>query len=253
MSMNKYKVLMYDDFNDEQMNSDYWFEFYLPQWSSRELSAPHYIIEDSILKLYIANDQKPWCTEWNGNVKVSNLQTGVFSGPLNSTIGQHHFTEGLVVREVQEKEIKIALCYGTVEFKAKCSLSKENVAALWLIGIEENTEESAEICLFELKGSNVRKDKSVIGYGVHPFGDTSLKDCFYEEEFPIKVEEWNVYALDWYTEGIDFYFNDIFVRRITEIPRYQMQIMLNLYNLGNKNNEQSVFEIDYVKVCQWLY
>lgn len=104
-----------------------------------------------------------------------------------------------------------------------------------------------------MKGWNVKKDKSVIGYGVHPFCDTSLKDCFFEEEFPINVEEWNVYALAWHTEGIDFYYNDIFVRRITEIPRYQMQIMLNLYNVGNKNNVQSVFEIDYIKVCQLLY
>ncbi len=253
MSKIKYKVIMYDDFNNKQINTDYWFDFYLPQWSSREASAPHYVIEDSILKLYIADNQKPWCPDWNGNVRVSNLQTGVFSGPLGSDLGQHHFTEGLVVREAQEKEIKVGLCYGKVEFKARCSISQENVAALWLIGIEEQIEEAAEICLFELKGWNVGKNKSVIGYGVHPFGDSSLKDSFYEEEHSIHVEEWNVYALEWSPDGIDFYFNHNFVRRITEVPKYQMQIMLNLYNIGDTNKEDSVFEIDYVKVTQLLY
>lgn len=252
MKQKEYKVLMYDDFNAEQLNTDYWHEFYLPQWSSRELSKPRYRIENSILKLYIADDQKPWCPQWNGDVKVSNLQTGVFSGPLHSSFGQHHFTKDLSVRQQQKKEIKVALEHGRVELKARANITKENVAALWLIGLEERAQESAEICLFELKGENVGSDQSIIGYGVHPFSDPTIKDCFYEEAFAIDTRAWNTYAFDWDASGIDFYINGKLIKRITETPKYKMQLMLNLYNLGGANDEKSVFEVDYVKVLQLL-
>ncbi len=246
----KYQLLLQDDFDAGQLNTDYWFPFYLPQWSSRKKSMPSYKIKDSILTLYISNHQQPWCQEWNGDVRVSNLQTGVFSGPLGSKLGQHRFTDSLLVREQQETEIKVALHYGWVEFKARCRIAKENVAALWLIGTEKEPQESAEICLFELKGWNVAKGKSIIGYGVHPFGDAQIQDSFYEEEQSIEVEAWNTYAFDWDEAGIDFYINGICIKHVNESPDYPMQLMLNLYNIGQENDEQSVFEIDYVKVYQ---
>ena len=83
-----------------------WFPFYLPQWSSRKNSTTSYQIKDSVLTLYIADDQKPWSPEWNGDIRVSNLQSGVFSGALGSDKGQHHFRDGLVVREEQDNQIE---------------------------------------------------------------------------------------------------------------------------------------------------
>ncbi len=250
MEKEKYELIMYDDFLENKLNDNYWFPFYLPQWSSREASRPSYIIRDSILSLYISDEQKPWCPEYNGGVRVSNLQTGVLSGQVGSKKGQHHFKKGLVVREAQDKELKVAPLFGYIEFRAKCKLSKENVAALWLIGIEETREQSAEICIFELKGYNTQKDKAVIGYGVHPFGDTSLSDCFYEQEFDLNTKEWNVYAIDWKPDSIDFYINGTLINSIKQIPNYPMQLMLNLYDLENIKNENNKFEIDYVKVYQ---
>lgn len=244
----KYIVKMNDDFEEEELNTDYWLPVYLPQWSSREKSAPSYRIRDSILTLYIADRQEPWCPEWNGDIRVSNLQTGVFSGERGSSAGQHHFTEGLVVREFQPKDFKVTIQYGYIEFKARCNISEENVAALWLIGIEENPCQSAEICLFELKGRNVEKDGAVIGYGLHPFGDACLKEEFYEQKFSIHVEEWNTYALKWEEDKITFYLNGKEIRVIGQSPAYPMQIMLNLYDLQNIKNERNTFEIDYVTV-----
>lgn len=102
MEKNK-SIIMYDDFDKKELNKDYWLATYLPQWSSRKKTYPSYRIQDSILTLYISKSQEPWCPEWNENVCVSNLQTGVFSGSIGSKNGQHHFTEGLVVREYQQK------------------------------------------------------------------------------------------------------------------------------------------------------
>lgn len=239
---------MKDDFEGNELNTNYWIPAYLPQWSSREKTIPSYRIQDSILTLYISDAQEPWCPEWNGSVRVSNLQTGVFSGEIGSCAGQHHFTEGLVVREFQQKDFKVTPQYGHIEFKARCNISKENVAALWLIGTEERQNQSAEICLFELKGWNVTDEYAVIGYGVHPFGDANIKDEFYEEKFSINVKEWNTYAMEWEKEKITFYINGKKIKVINQSPDYPMQIMLNLYDLENIKNENNVFEIDYVKV-----
>ena len=150
-------MIMFDDFLENTLNENYWIPTYLPQWSSRKKAFPSYKIENSILTLYISDNQEPWCPEWNGEIRVSNLQTGVFSGQVGRSEGQHRFTEGLVVREEQKKCFLVTPKYGTVEMKARCKISDENVAALWLIGVEEEPHQSAEICLFELKGYNVRE------------------------------------------------------------------------------------------------
>ena len=246
----QYTLLMYDDFKEPYLNETYWLPMYLPQWSSRLNSAPSYFIKDSVLTLYIANDQKPWCPEWNGPIRVSNLQTGVYSGEIGSTKGQHHFSKDLTVREEQDKVIKVAPHYGYIEMKARCSISEENVAALWLIGLEEDPKESAEICLFELKGNHVNKHSAIIGYGVHPFGDPQLTDCFIEQNFNVDVTNWNTYALNWQKDKITFFINGEKVREINESPNYPMQLMLNLYDLKNVKNEKNIFEVDYIKVYQ---
>lgn len=241
-------VKMFDDFVGNKLDEKIWFPFYLPQWSSRENSVASYRMKDSVLTLYIADEQKPWCPEWNGNIRVSNLQSGVFSGTLGSDAGQHHFTDGLVVREEQENQIKFAFQFGYLEMRARCRISEENVAALWLIGTEEEKEHSSELCLFELKGSNVKEHSAVIGFGIHPFGDIKLEDCFFEREFEVDVREWNTYALDWQQEKVDFYINGELIQTIFQSPQYPMQFMLNLYDLENIKNEDNQFDIDYIKV-----
>ncbi|MBE6024528.1 MAG: glycosyl hydrolase family protein [Cellulosilyticum sp.] len=246
----QYELILYDDFLINELQLNYWLPVYLPQWSSRKKTRPSYCIENSILTLFIKDSQEPWCPEWNGQVRVSNLQTGVFSGEVGSVQGQHHFIEGLIVREKQEKEIKVALRYGYVECRARCNLSEENVAALWLIGVEEERKQSAEICLFEIKGWNVKESKAVIGYGLHPFGDYEIKEEFIEEEMFIDVTMWNTYALDWSENEILFFINGKMVRKIKQSPNYPMQLMLNLYDLENKKNEENTLEVDYVEVYQ---
>lgn len=248
--MKNYTLILNDNFDENDLNTDYWIPTYLPQWSSRKKTIPSYKINNSVLTLYISDTQKPWCPEWNDNVRVSNLQTGVFSGEIGSHIGQHHFTEGLTVREAQPKELKITPYYGYIEFKARCNISDENVAALWLIGIEDAPGRSAEICLFELKGWNITNESAVIGYGVHPFSDINIKDEFYEQRFSIDVKDWNTYSLKWEKDKITFYINGKEINVIHQSPDYPMQLMLNLYDLQNKKNENNVFEIDYVKVYQ---
>ncbi len=91
--------------------------------SSRDKTRPCYKIKDTVLSLYVSNEQKPWSEEYNGDIRVSNLQTGVF-------FGQHHFSDNLIVREEQKEEFLLTPWYGSIEMKCSCYISEENVAAL---------------------------------------------------------------------------------------------------------------------------
>lgn len=96
-----YELEVEDTFKGHALDTSLWLASYLPQWSSQTAAAARYSVEDGSLRLRIDAGQGPWCREHDGELRVSSLQTGVFAGPLGSTLGQHRFREGLVVRETQ--------------------------------------------------------------------------------------------------------------------------------------------------------
>ena len=70
-------------------------------WSSRAESAATYAVAGSELRLTIPAQQGLWCPGEHDPLRVSGIQSGVFSGPVGSTIGQQPVREGAVVREFQ--------------------------------------------------------------------------------------------------------------------------------------------------------
>lgn len=242
----EYEIEFYDGFEHGQLDSTKWVAAYLPQWSNTCVSAPSYSFTDNHLILRIDQHQPPWCPEFDGPNRVSSLQTGVYSGALGSTRGQHHFRKDLLVREVQETQKLYTPHLGYFELRAKCRLSPQNLAAFWMIGFEEVPEHSAEICIVELKGNNMREKSSTIGYGVHPFGDPFMHDEFYEEHVDIDVREFNTYAVEWRERSLSFYVNDHCVRTLHQSPNYEMQFMLNVYDLTGEYDKTVEYCIDYV-------
>ena len=88
-----------DDFEDSQLDTEVWVPHYLPMWSSRAESAAVYSVAGSELRLSIPSDQGLWCPGEHDPLRVSGIQSGVFSGEVGSTIGQQPFREGVVVRD----------------------------------------------------------------------------------------------------------------------------------------------------------
>lgn len=246
-----------DEFQTPVLDIKKWIPYYLPQWSSRELSKPNYHFHNGNLVLKITKDQQPWCQEFNGDVKCSSIQTGVFSGKLGSKKGQHRFNTLCEVREEQTNIKKYTPQYGFFEIRAKALDTESNVVALWMIGYEDKPEKSSEICIFEIKGENVNKESAIIGYGIHPFGDPTLQDEFHEDSFAIDVTKYHVYAVEWTPAYVDFYIDNKKVRTIHQSPNYPMQLMLNIYELptekvriGKDNQYPKEFIIDYIRVFQ---
>jgi hypothetical protein len=252
--MKNYKLIFNEDFNTSKLNLKNWIPYYLPQWSSREKSKPNYEISKGQLSLQITKNQEPWCPEFNGQVKCSSIQTGVFSGKLGSAIGQHKFfNPECVVREEQKMEQKYVPQYGYFEIRAKFKATKSNVIALWMIGFEDTPEKSAEICIMEIKGWNIKKDKAKIGMGIHKFNDPELEEDFSEDEHRIDVTQFHIYAAEWTKEKIIFLIDNVKVKEINQSPNYPMQLMLGIYEIPDVINTKTEkkypkeFIIDYVK------
>ena len=93
-----YELAFEDTFDGDTLGQTRWLPYYLPQWTSREAAAARYRLGGGVLRLVIEADQPPWCPELDGQTRASSLQTGVFSGPVGSRVGQSRFNSDLVVR-----------------------------------------------------------------------------------------------------------------------------------------------------------
>ena len=239
-----------DTFEGDSLDDRRWLPYYLPQWSSREQSAARYRVGGGCLRLLIEADQQPWCPELDGDVRVSSLQTGMFAGPLGSTIGQHRFNPRAVVREEQRNVCLYTPHYGVIELRAKALDDPRNMVALWMIGYEDEPERSAEICVCEIFGSEVGPDEALVGVGVHPFGDPEVTDEFSKIRVPIDAREFHTYAADWTPEGVRFLVDGEVVKTVEQSPAYPMQLMLNIYEFAGEADAASYpkeFVVDYVR------
>jgi len=232
LARDRYELEFEDTFSGDAVDERRWLPHYLPQWSGREQSAARYELRGGCLRLLIEAGQEPWCPELDGETRVSSLQTGVFAGPLGSGIGQHRFNPAAVVREEQRNVRLYTPCYGLIEIRCQAIADPRSMVALWMIGYEEEPEQSAEICVCEIFGKNVGAASAGIGLGVHPFGDARIADEFSVETLPIDARDFHVYAAEWTAEGVAFFVDDRLVKSVAQSPSYPMQLMLGIYEFA---------------------
>jgi hypothetical protein len=249
-----YELEFEDNFDGDALDGSLWIPYYLPHWSTRERSAARYEVGDGSLKLLIEADQEPWCPELDGDLRVSSLQTGVFAGPVGSTIGQHRFSPKARVREAQRNVCLYTPQYGRFEIRAQAIDDPRSMVALWMIGYGDRPEHSGEICVCEIFGRDVEPNQAKVGMGVHPFGDPELEDEFAAETLDIDAREFHVYAAEWTPERVDFFVDHEPVKRVNQSPGYPLQLMLDIYEFPADPDDRSsssaypkVFTVDYVR------
>ena len=157
------------------------------------------------------------------------MQTGVFAGPVGSTVGQQRFHDGLTVRQEQRSQQLYTPRYGLFEMRAKALADLRSMVALWMIGFEDEPEHSAEICIAEIFGRNVTPTTMGVGMGLHPFGDPTIRDEFAVEELPLDVGDFHVYAAEWTPDHVTFFVDGEAVKTVGQSPAYPMQFMLGIY------------------------
>jgi Glycosyl hydrolases family 16 len=243
-----------DHFDAPALDTSVWVPHYLPAWSSSADSAATVAIRDSCLQLSIPLAQGLWCAnDHSPPLRVSGIQSGNFSGPVGSTIGQQPFRDGLTVKEQQETFWGWTPDHGYLELRARAVISPRSMVACWLVGLEERPDHSAEICVMEIFGNAIQPGVSAaVGMGLHPFRDPSVVEDFVAVSLPIDCSEFHTYAVDWTAERADFFVDGLAVRTCPGPPTYPVQAMLAVFDFPERssaNDDDAVPElvIDYLR------
>lgn len=241
----RYELEFDADFSGPDLDPAQWLPYYLPQWSSRAQTRARYDVGDGLLTLRVDADQPPWSLEYDGSVRVSNLQTGVRSGPVGSASGQHPFRDGLVVREEQPEQRTYTPHHGVIEVRAAATADPHSMVALWMIGVEDSPDHSAEICIMEIFGRETTDAAGLVGMGVHPFGDPAITDDFERVHVEGDLTEFHDYAVEWTPAGVRFFVDGLLVRETTQSPDYPMQLMLDIFHFPPEEGGAGPYPKDF--------
>jgi hypothetical protein len=239
-----------DDFDGPALDTEVWVPHYLPQWSSRAGSAATYEVAGSELRLTIPPEQGLWCAgDHEPPLRVSGIQSGVFSGEVGSTVGQQPFRDGLVVREAQPTLWGWTPHHGLLEVRARMEISPRSMAGVWMSGLEDEPTRSAEILLFEVFGNALEDGTAAVGMGTRRFRDPAITGDFEAPRLAIDVAEHHVYAADWKPGRVDFLVDGEHVKTVHEAPDYPMQMMVALFDFpdGGESDHVPMLAVDYIR------
>ena len=236
-----------DDFRGPALDRSKWVPFYLPHWSSRSASGATARTGADGLTLTIAPDQRPWLPDVDGPLRVSSIQTGEYAGPLGSPAGQHRFKPGLRVREEQPTERLYVPQYGRFEMRARMHIHPGQLAALWMIGFEDQPKRSGEITIMEIFGDAIDGTGAELGHGIKAINDPLLSTDFSAPRLAFSPAEFHVYAAQWDAAGVSFFLDGSLLRRVAQSPAYPMQFMLNVYELTPRDMPPPVMQVDWFR------
>lgn len=248
------ELVFADEFDAPDLDRDVWLPHYLPAWSSLARSAATYELRDSCLVLTIPPEQGLWCSpDHRPPLRVSGVQTGNFSGPVGSSIGQQPYRTGLAVQEEQEPFWGWTPDGGLIEIRLRGEVTPRSMVAFWLVGLEQVPEQSAEICVTEVFGNSVRPDGSTaVGMGLHAFRDPGVHEDFAAVRLPRDVADFHTYAVDWAAERVEFLVDGELVRTSQGPPGYPLQAMLAVFDFpewstGDDDQAVPLLAVDWVR------
>jgi hypothetical protein len=224
-----------ETFAGDQLDLGTWLPCYLPHWSSRAESAATLAIRDGELHLTIPPDQGLWCADRHDEpLRVSAIQTAGGSGPVGSTDGPQPFKPGLTVREAQPLFRGFTPRYGVIEIRMRGVIGARSMVAFWLSGLEDEPNQSGEICVAEIFGDAVRDGFAEVGIGIKAFDDATLRQEFATERVELDVGAWHTYGIDWRPGAIDFAIDGRVVRHLDQAPDDPLQLELGVFDFPAK-------------------
>ncbi len=246
-----------DDFDGPDLDESVWLRHYLPAWSSLAETAATYSLADSCLTLSIPTTQGLWCAvDHSPAMRLSGIQSGNFSGPVGSTVGQQPFLPGQVVLEEQKTMRGFLPTGGHLEIKCRMVISPRSMGALWLAGYEDQPEQAGEICVTEIFGKDVVPGESAeVGVGHKQIRDPNLVHDFAAPRLEIDVAEFHTYAVDWDSDESVFTVDGKEVRRCSRPPTYPMQLMLAVFDFpewstGDDDHLVPELVVDWIRTDQ---
>jgi hypothetical protein len=224
-----YQLEFDESFTEPELDPDRWVAHYLPHWTTPERSAARYELEPGLLRLRVDADQPAWRVE-DGEMRVSNIQTGTFSGPLGSLIGQHRHRPDLAVTTPQAVRRLYTPSSGLAEAVLRASPDSTCMLAFWLVGFEEESPSSSgEICVAELFGDAIGPRHSGVRMGVKAHNDPHLHDDMEEIALNLDATDWHTYSAEWTPDRVRYFVDDRLVRAVHERIDYPLQLMVDLF------------------------
>jgi hypothetical protein len=213
--------------------SDLWVAHYLPHWTTPDRSAARYDVSEAGLRLRIDADQPDWRPE-DAPLRVSNLQTGTFSGELGSLRGTHrHREDGLVVRNPSPTRLLWAPSAGRIDVTVSASRDQDCMLAAWLVGTEHQDDLAAgEICIFEIDAAAVGSI-SAARSGVKGHRDTRLTTDMAQVELPFDASRPHTWTVIWGAGETVIGSDGAILRRVHQAPDYPLFLMVDLFEIGN--------------------
>nr|BFF20929.1 hypothetical protein GCM10025730_44500 [Promicromonospora thailandica] len=211
---------------------------YLPHWTTSDRSAARFRTTADGLELRIEADQPDWRPE-DAPMRVSNLQTGTFSGPVGSRRGTHrHREDSLVVRTETPTRLLWAPAAGRVDLTVSASRDEGCMLAAWLVGTEHeaNTPRDAdgtsgEVCVVEIDATAIGA-ATTARTGLKAHHDPDLTSDMAEVELPFDVTRPHTWTAIWGAGETVIGCGGTVLRRIPQSPRYPLFLMVDLFEIG---------------------
>jgi RimJ/RimL family protein N-acetyltransferase len=233
-------------FDEGVLDEKVWWPYYLPHWSSRERTAAGYSIAPDALELRIDADTPHWSPEFDEGNRVSHLQTGQFSGPAGSLVGQHRFRDGLVVREAQPERRLHLPRFGVIEVRMAAVRHPDAMVAFWPIGFEDSPDDCGEICIAEIFGSEIDDDGGWVGVGVKAQHDPRLRQDFEKIRVDGDLTAMRDYAVEWTPDELRFFIDHRWVKTVRQTIDYPMQLMLDIYEFPRADGARDAAALPHV-------
>jgi hypothetical protein len=250
-----------DDFEGPELDPHHWIDHYLPHWTTPDRSRARYDFVPgsgsdgaSGLRLRIDADQPAWLDHSDG-MRVSNIQTGSFSGARGSARGIHRSDPTLVVRTPVATERLWTPSAGRVDVTLRANADPTCMVAVWLVGFEERSpDDSGEICIAELFGDAITPDHARINLGIKAHRDPRLLTKMVQPVLPIDATQPHSYGAEWNSSRVHFFVDDNLVHTIDHGINYPMQLMVDLFEFprggdGSGGSDAARDPADYPKTA----
>ncbi|MFE7845400.1 GNAT family N-acetyltransferase [Microbacterium sp. NPDC057407] len=229
-----------------RLDESRWWPFYTPHWASQDASAARYSTGQGGLELRIEEATAPWARDLDGDLRVSHLQTGQFSGPAGSSIGQHRFRSGLVVREEQPEHRGWLVRHGVIEVRMAAIRHPDVMVAFWPIGFEDRPDDCGELCVAEIFGSEVDRSGGWVGVGVKPQNDPRLREDFEKVWVEGDLTGMHDYAVEWTPDRVRFFIDGRWVKTSVQSIDYPVQFMLDVYEFPRADGTRDTANLPHV-------
>jgi hypothetical protein len=225
-----------EHFLGPELDSGLWIDHYLPQWTTPERSAARYDRHGDGLRLRIDADQPAW-READGPMRVSNLQTASFSGPVGSTRGTHrHRLDDLRVVTPQPTRRLWTASSGEVSVRVSASADPAVMVGIWLVGLEASgPSDSGELCIAELFGTAVGPTSSTVRMGIKAHHDPRLVDEVRDIPLAIDATEPHSYGVTWSPTATEFSVDGRVVMTSEQRVNYELQLMIDLFEFPSES------------------